>query len=100
MRPSECVHRATGGGPRVALVRNISVRFGLIAVLVTAMASAFAPVVAADEVPAPTEYDMVVNTAMAHLGAQWKERGVGPNVFDCSGLVWFSFHSNSLQDRI
>lgn len=84
----------------MASVRNISVRLGLIAVLVTVMASVYAPAVAADDLPAPTEYDMVVNTAMAHLGNQWKQRGVGPTRFDCSGLVWFSFHSNSLQDRI
>jgi cell wall-associated NlpC family hydrolase len=84
----------------MALVRNISVRLGLIAVLMAAMASVLAPVAAADELPAPTEYDMVYSTAVAHLGNQWKLRGVGPTRFDCSGLVWYAFHSNSLQDRI
>jgi cell wall-associated NlpC family hydrolase len=84
----------------MASVRNISARLGLIAVLMAAMASVLAPVAAADEAPAPTEYDMVYSTAAAHLGAQWKLRGVGPTRFDCSGLVWYAFHSNSLQDRI
>jgi cell wall-associated NlpC family hydrolase len=82
----------------MASVRNIWFRLGFIAVLLGALASIGAPVIAAAD--APTEYDLVYNTEYAHLGDQWKERGVGPNVFDCSGLVWFAFHSNNLQDRI
>ena len=82
----------------MALVRRFSGRLGLAAVLITALASIGAPIVSADT--PPTEYDLVYATAHAHLGDQWKLRGVGPNVFDCSGLVWYSFHSNNLQDRI
>lgn len=82
----------------MASVRKMSARVGLIVVLVTVIASIGVPAVAAAS--APTEYDLVYASEMAHLGAQWKERAVGPNQFDCSGLVWFAFHSNNLQDRI
>jgi cell wall-associated NlpC family hydrolase len=82
----------------VASVRFLSARLGLIAVLVTVIGSIGAPAVAA--VDAPTEYDLVYATVYAHLGDQWKHRAVGPNQFDCSGLVWYAFHSNNLQDRI
>jgi cell wall-associated NlpC family hydrolase len=81
----------------MASVRNLSARVGLIAVLVMVIGSLGAPAVAAGT---PTEYDLVYQTEMAHLGDQWKHRAVGPNTFDCSGLVWFAFHSNNLQDRI
>jgi len=84
----------------MASVRNISARLGLIAVLIMVIGSIAAPVVAADDVAPPTEYDMVYATAAAHIGAQWRMRGVGPSVFDCSGLVWYVFHENNLQDRI
>jgi cell wall-associated NlpC family hydrolase len=82
----------------MASVRSLSARLGLIAVLAMVIASIGAPAVAAAD--APTEYDLVYTTEMAHLGDQWKHRAVGPNTFDCSGLVWFAFHSNNLQDRI
>lgn len=49
---------------------------------------------------APTEYELVYRTAYAQLGDQWKHRARGPNRFDCSGLVWYAFHENDLQDRI
>ena len=82
----------------MASVRNWSARLGLIAVLAMVFASIGVPAVAAAD--PPTEYDLVYKAEMAHLGDQWKHRAVGPNTFDCSGLVWFAFHSNNLQDRI
>jgi cell wall-associated NlpC family hydrolase len=61
------------------------------------LAQVLAPVAAAGT---GTEYDHVYATAHAQLGDQWKFRARGPNLFDCSGLVWYAFHENALQDRI
>ena len=81
----------------MASLRAFSVRLGIIAVIVAALVQVSAPAVAAS---ATTEYDLVYNTIHSKLGDQWKERATGPNLFDCSGLVWFGFHENNLQDRI
>jgi len=82
----------------MASLRAHSARIGLIAVLIAAFMQIFAPVTAATS--SPTQYDLVYATAHSKLGDQWKERGRGPNVFDCSGLVWYAFHSNALQGQI
>lgn len=79
-------------------LRAIATRVGLIAVVLAAFAQVSAPVTAA--ATSQTEYDMVYATIHSKLGDQWKERATGPNLFDCSGLIWFGFHENSLQDRI
>lgn len=76
----------------------LSARVGLIAVALTALVQLTAPVAAA--ATPTTEYDAVYATAHAQLGDQWKFRATGPNQFDCSGLVWYAFHENALQDRI
>ena len=82
----------------MASLRAIAVRIGLIALFVTALVQIVAPVAAA--ATPKTEYDRVYATAHAQLGDLWKFRATGPNQFDCSGLVWYSFHENDLQDRI
>jgi cell wall-associated NlpC family hydrolase len=47
-----------------------------------------------------TDYAALYATIQTKLGDQWKFQATGPNLFDCSGLVWFVFHQNALQDRI
>jgi len=79
-------------------IRTYFTRVGLLAVVLAALVQVSAPVAAA-AIP-KTEYDKVYATIHAKLGDQWKERATGPNLFDCSGLVWFGFHENDLQDRI
>ena len=81
----------------MASLRVLSSRVVLIAVVVAALVQVSAPAVSA---AATTEYDLVYNTIHSKMGDQWKERATGPNLFDCSGLVWFGFHENSMQDRI
>ena len=78
-------------------LRAMFARVGLIAVVLAALAQVSAPVTAA---ATRTEYDMVYATIHSKLGDQWKERATGPNLFDCSGLVWYGFHEHDLQDRI
>lgn len=74
-----------------------SIRFGLIAVLVAALGQLAAPVAGAAEL---TEYELVYKTAYAQLGDRWKYGARGPDFFDCSGLVWYAFKQNDLDDRI
>lgn len=47
-----------------------------------------------------TEAEKVIATAMAQLGDPWKHYATGPDAFDCSGLVFYSFKMNGLKDRI
>ena len=47
-----------------------------------------------------TELEAVLATAKAQIGDQWKHRATGPDAFDCSGLVFYSFKMNGLKDRI
>ena len=82
----------------MASLRAISARVGLIAIFVMALVQIMSPVAAA--ATPKTEYDLVYATAYSKLGDQWKFRATGPNLFDCSGLVWYAFHENNLQDRI
>ena len=81
----------------MASLRSFVVRCALFAVVLAALVQLGAPAAAA---ATPTEYDLVYQTAHSKLGDQWKERARGPNLFDCSGLVWYTFHQNALQDRI
>jgi cell wall-associated NlpC family hydrolase len=85
-------------GPRMVSVRYLSARVGLIVVVISVLAQVFSPVAAA--ATPKTEYELVYATAHAQLGDQWKYRATGPNMFDCSGLVWYAFHEHDLQDRI
>jgi cell wall-associated NlpC family hydrolase len=82
----------------MASVRHFATRLALILVVIASLAQVFAPATAA--ATAKTEYERVYATAHAQLGDQWKYRARGPNEFDCSGLVWYAFHENELQDRI
>ena len=81
----------------MASLRALSVRLALIAVVVAALVGVSAPAVSA---ASSTQYDLVYNAIHSKLGDQWKERATGPNLFDCSGLVWYGFHSNDLQSFI
>jgi cell wall-associated NlpC family hydrolase len=49
---------------------------------------------------ANSEAARVLELARAQLGRQFVMGGVGPTVFDCSGLVWFAFKENGLADRM
>ena len=82
----------------MASLRAALTRVVLITVALTTLALASAPVAAAAETS--TEYDLVYATAHGQLGDQWKHRARGPSRFDCSGLVWYAFYENELQDRI
>ena len=55
------------------------------------------PVAAAEP---QTELQAVLQTAKAQLGDPWKYQATGPDAFDCSGLVFYSFKMNGLKDRI
>ena len=82
----------------MASLRGYSTRIALIAVFIASFMQIFAPVTAAAS--SPTQYDLVYAVAHSKMGDQWKERGRGPNVFDCSGLIWYAFHQNGLQGDI
>ena len=82
----------------MASLRGYSARIALIAVFIASFMQVFAPVTAAAN--SPTQYDLVYATVHSKMGDQWKERGRGPNVFDCSGLIWYAFHQNGLQGDI
>ncbi len=77
---------------------RVFARIGLLAAMLTMLTVVSVPVAAAST--PRTEYQMVYKTAHSKLGDQWKHRARGPNLFDCSGLVWYAFHSNDLQSRI
>jgi cell wall-associated NlpC family hydrolase len=47
-----------------------------------------------------SEAARVLELARAQLGRPFVMGGVGPTVFDCSGLVWFVFKQNGLADRM
>jgi|SRR3954447_229728 len=81
----------------MASIRHSVTRLGLIIVVIASLGQVLAPVASA---ATRTEYDQVYATAVAQLGDQWKYRAIGPDLFDCSGLVWYSFHAHNLQDRI
>ena len=78
--------------------QRFAARLVLVIALVVALAQVAAPMAGAAK--GPTEAERVVATARAQLGDQWKHLGRGPNRFDCSGLVWYSFKMNELASRI
>ena len=73
---------------RVAL--SFALIFGLMLASIQSVAAA-AP---------QTELEKVLATAKAQLGDPWKHYATGPDAFDCSGLVFYSFKENGLKDRI
>jgi cell wall-associated NlpC family hydrolase len=59
------------------------------------LATTAAPVAAAQ-----TEAERVVSIATAQTGDRYAWAAVGPNQFDCSGLVFYAFKEAGLRDRI
>ena len=78
-------------------IRSLAARTGLLSALFGTLTLLSAPAISAAPL---TEYELVYKTAYAQLGDKWQYRGRGPDRFDCSGLVWYAFHENDLQDRI
>jgi cell wall-associated NlpC family hydrolase len=79
---------------RCSLFGRFMLSFALIGGLTLA---SILPVAAAEP---QTELEAVLKTAKAQLGDPWKHYATGPNAFDCSGLVFYSFKENGLKDRI
>ena len=47
-----------------------------------------------------SEADQVLDLARRQVGKPYKFGAVGPDMFDCSGLIWFLFKSTGLADRM
>jgi hypothetical protein len=47
-----------------------------------------------------SEAARVLEIAHQQIGKRFVMGGVGPNVFDCSGLVWYAFNTAGLADRM
>jgi len=49
--------------------------------------------------PAPAEgvNQAIVNTAMSAVGSPYRYGGRGPNAFDCSGLVYYSYQAAGVE---
>jgi cell wall-associated NlpC family hydrolase len=62
-----------------------------------ALLSFAAPVAGAET---KTEAERVVSIARSQLGDNYAFAAIGPNRFDCSGLVWFVFREAGLRERI
>jgi cell wall-associated NlpC family hydrolase len=77
-------------------VAAAAVRISLLAALAMSLLVVSAAPVAAAE----TELQAVLRVAKDQLGDPWKHRATGPDAFDCSGLVFYSFKMNGLKDRI
>ncbi len=81
----------------MAYARTVT-RFLLLASIVSGLLIAnAAPMAAAEPL---TEAQQVIKVALAQKGAKWSFAATGPNKFDCSGLVTFSFRETGLLDRI
>ncbi|MFN8623034.1 MAG: NlpC/P60 family protein [Chloroflexota bacterium] len=72
-------------------VRRLPAVFLLLALAFTAGAAPAA---------AGTDADHVIDAARAQLGDPWVAGMLGPNAFDCSGLVWFAFKRAGVTQRI
>jgi cell wall-associated NlpC family hydrolase len=81
----------------VAYARTCA-RILLALVFLVGMLGAAMPV-AADE-PTLTEAQQIVQIAEAQVGASWQFEAVGPDTFDCSGLVTYVYREAGLLDRI
>lgn len=69
----------------------------ILSLALAALVGTAAPVAAAEPL---TEAQQVIRIAKAQLGDKWSFAANGPNQFDCSGLVTFSFREAGLLDRI
>ena len=76
------------------VVGRVTLAFALIVGVLLASAL---PAAAAEP---QTQVEAVIATAKAQIGDQWKYQATGPDRFDCSGLVFYSFKMNGLKDRI
>ena len=47
-----------------------------------------------------SEADQVLELARKQVGKPYRFSAVGPDAFDCSGLIWFLFKSTGLADRM
>jgi cell wall-associated NlpC family hydrolase len=47
-----------------------------------------------------SEADQVLDLARRQVGKPYRYSAIGPDAFDCSGLVWFLFKTTGLADRI
>ena len=47
-----------------------------------------------------SEADQVLELARRQVGKPYRFAAVGPDAFDCSGLIWFLFKSTGLADRM
>jgi hypothetical protein len=47
-----------------------------------------------------SEAGQVLELARRQVGKPYRFAAIGPDAFDCSGLVWFLFKSTGLQDRM
>ncbi|MEA2676131.1 MAG: hypothetical protein QOJ81_272 [Chloroflexota bacterium] len=47
-----------------------------------------------------SEADQLLDLARRQVGKPYRFAAVGPDAFDCSGLVWFLFKSTGLADRM
>lgn len=70
----------------------------ILSLALTAFVGTVAPVSAARE--PLTEAQQVIKIALAQKGDKWSFAATGPNQFDCSGLVTYSFREAGLLDRI
>lgn len=73
-------------------------RTAVVALLTLVSVFTFAAPVSAAETE--TEAERVVRIATAQVGDRYSFAATGPDSFDCSGLVWFSFKEAGLRDRI
>ena len=81
----------------MAYARTVA-RFALLVSIVTGLLIAnVAPIAAAEPL---TEAQQVIKIALAQEGARWSFAATGPNKFDCSGLVTFSFREAGLLDLV
>lgn len=81
----------------MARARTVA-RFALFASIVMGLLIGnVAPMAAAEPL---TEAQQVIKVALAQEGARWSFAATGPNQFDCSGLVTFSFRETGLLDRV
>ena len=71
--------------------------FLLLCLSLAALLGAASPAAAAET---QTEAERLVAIAQSQVGDNYAFAAIGPDRFDCSGLVWFAFREAGLRDRI
>ncbi len=69
----------------------------LLCLSLVALIGAASPIAAAETL---TEAERVVAIARSQVGDNYAYAAIGPDRFDCSGLVWFAFKEAGLRERI